>query len=434
MNHPMSESMENHAINQIAVSTEPTPVPMLQQTTDKAALASSYILAFIYTFALESSQIVIWQAVFTGLFCVGSMFVYRKQKTSVESWIWLGSLAIIQISILIGKNRVWGETAWLFLHAFSIYWLLNRSGRMAAGKSSRFFLLDVLYGVILIPFSNFFLRTRLLANRLSKTARVGKKIGNKVASLLAILAALLLLLAAVSLLSSADPVFGRLLGDFLRRFNWQILSEFFFRFVLSLPVGAFLFGLVIGAKRLDPRRMAMQGESINRQLENIRQVPATVWNALLLVFVLVYLLFFVVQASYLFGAFTQTLPHDFTIANYARQGFFELCMIMALNFSLLWIVIRSSKAGMDLRHHRFSLFTGTLILIESILFAATAFSKLYFYIDTYGFTPLRWQSTWLVVVLLAGCIAALVSIWSGRQTSRYWLMFSGVSLALMHLY
>lgn len=433
------QDSEKNNMNNLNILTKATDTGVfvtasgqLFSKADKIALAVSYVIAFIYTYSIESEYIKIWLAVFTLLFCTASEILFRKEKASVESWIWLGSIAIITISIISGRNRVWGETSWLFMHAYAIYWILNRSGKMVEGKSSRFFLIDVIYGVFIIPFKNFFLRTRIIWSGYLDPARDKNKSGSKAGSLAAIAVAFILLIAAGSLLSQADQVFGRLLGDFLDRFDTKAISSMIFRIAFSLPVGAYLFGLVLGAKKEDRIRIVSSGESVNRQLESLRQVPAVVWNLLVTVFVFLYLVFFIVQGSYLFGAFTQTLPAEFTIADYARKGFFELCLIMALNFSLLWIVGRSSKAGIN--GNRFTKALSTLVLIESILFSATAFSKIYFYIASYGFTPLRWQSIWLVSILLVGCVSALISIWSGKQTSRYWLIFSGVSLALMHLY
>ena len=49
----------------------------------------------------------------------------------------------------------------------------------------------------------------------------------------------------------------------------------------------------------------------------------------------VYLLFIGLQARYLFSAFFGILPEAYTYAQYARQGFFELCVIALLNASFL---------------------------------------------------------------------------------------------------
>ena len=131
------------------------------------------------------------------------------------------------------------------------------------------------------------------------------------------------------------------------------------------------------------------------------------------VFSAVYLAFFGLQASYLFGAFTRTLPEGYTVAEYARQGFFSLCRVMAVNFALLWLVTRS--CAQPVREKRSVLLLCTGILAESLLFAVIAASKLYLYISSFGFTPLRLQSAWLIVVLFAGCACALYALWGGKK-------------------
>ena len=131
----------------------------------------------------------------------------------------------------------------------------------------------------------------------------------------------------------------------------------------------------------------------------------------------------------MFGAFTRTLPVDFTVAEYARQGFFELCRVMALNFVLLWLVTRMSKPPVSER--KVSLALCVTLLAESILFAVIALSKLALYIDCFGFTPLRLQSTWLALVLLAGCAAALYSLITGRRSCRAWMIFGAVTLSAL---
>ena len=95
-------------------------------------------------------------------------------------------------------------------------------------------------------------------------------------------------------------------------------------------------------------------------------------------FIAVYLLFFAVQSSYLFGAFSRRLPEGFTVAQYAREGFFELCRVMAINFSLLYLVSRSSVK--PVREDRAQKAVCSLLIIAGMVFAVIAFSKLVLYI------------------------------------------------------
>ena len=49
----------------------------------------------------------------------------------------------------------------------------------------------------------------------------------------------------------------------------------------------------------------------------------------------VYVIFFISQWSYYVSAFTNVLPADLTYAAYAREGFFQLCGVSALNAAML---------------------------------------------------------------------------------------------------
>ena len=104
---------------------------------------------------------------------------------------------------------------------------------------------------------------------------------------------------------------------------------------------------------------------------------------------------------------------------------------MGISFVLLWLVARVSRR--PIREHRPTLILCLILLAESLLFAVVAFSKLALYIDCFGFTPLRLQSTWLVCVLFAGCLAALWTLLTGKKSFRAWLMFSALSLSFLCL-
>jgi hypothetical protein len=136
-----------------------------------------------------------------------------------------------------------------------------------------------------------------------------------------------------------------------------------------------------------------------------------------------YLVFLGLQASYLFGAFFHRLPENFTVAGYARQGFFEVCRVMGLNFLLL--LLAEKTCSLESRGIKILC---TVLLALSALFAITAMSKLGLYISIFGITPLRIQSSWLVFCLTVGCLCAGIHLWTGRRTFRSWLLISGAAL------
>ena len=171
-------------------------------------------------------------------------------------------------------------------------------------------------------------------------------------------------------------------------------------------------------------------KGIDDFLAAIRKVPTVVWVGLTAGFCVLYAVFFALHAPYLLGAFTRNLPTGYTLSRYARQGFFELCKLMAVNFALLWIITRMSRE--TVWTHKGLKIISLILLAESLLFAVIAASKLWLYIDCFGFTPLRLQSAWLICSLAFGCLCAIWSILRKRQTFRAWVIFSAVTLTTLH--
>ena len=394
----------------------------------------SYGLGILYIEGVIKDE-PLFLGLFTAAFAAAVLFHFRESaKGKKEHWVWLGCLLLCLGCSLWGGNRVWGEYTFLFLHGYAIYWVLAVSGKLTAGESSAFLPLDALNGAILLPFANFFtfFRTRVLVwgvRRLRE--RKSADLTRALAILMAVAVAAVLFHTAGTLLAAADKNFGELLSG-LRLSILPEWDEPIISLILSIPVGAYLFGLIAGADRLPAGQLEKRRGSILQSLARLRHVPNGVWIALTSAFAALYLLFFGFQARYAFGAFTRTLPQDFTVAEYARQGFFELCRVMVLNFSLLWLILASTVR--PVREDRPLLCLCTALLAESLLFAVNALSKLLLYIDCFGFTPLRLQSFWLVCVLLMACILQIISLWTGRKTAKLWILFSGIFLSLLHLY
>ena len=397
----------------------------------------SYVAAWVYVHMIVTSGegYKVYAVLFGVIFSVSVLVFYRENLRKKEHWVWLVCLWVCLICEIIGRNQVWDGSVWLFIHCFAIYWVLCLSGHMMEGESSAYLLLDALHGAITYPFKHLlgFLRTQVLWWGVCQ-ARPGKKkkSGNLIYVIFAVCLALILFLVAGKLLVQADANFGSFLENFRIELDFENFSKYFWRFIYSLPVGAYLYGLVVGTNREAMERLTVQKNGIQTFLNAIRKVPNGVWLVLTGAFVVFYLMFFGVQGSYLFGAFARNLPEGFTVAEYARQGFFELCGIMGLNFCLLWLVCYSSVS--PVREKKSSKIMCTVLLAESILFAVTAMSKLILYIDCFGFTPLRLQSFWGVTVLMMGCVCSIVSLWSGKKTARVWILFTGITLAVLHVY
>ena len=406
------------------------------------AAFAMYVLAYVYILFFMSWDSA-WRVYFAGFtlgFFALTESLHRDVPRSRESWVWLGCSAVIFCAVLLNRGNAWSDgLPTVFLHIFAVWWVLSRSDTLLDGESGHLLPLDALDGFFLFPFRHFFLRLRTVGFTLShlrgERKREKPETETVVWSAVMSAAALGLLALAANLLISADDGFAQLLDGVadLFRFEWDIdLSEFLVRLLLSLPVGAYLYGLIGGTLREDKAALRRRSTAIAEQMEALRGVPEQVWLVLMALFCALYALFFAVQGQYLFGAFTGAPAEGFSVAEYARQGFFELCKVMAVNFALLWLVTRSSKA--DVRQQKAARALCLVLLAESLLLAVIAFSKLFLYIDIYGFTPKRLQSTWLVCVLAFGCICAAWSLLQSKKAFRIWMYFGAITLSLLCLY
>ena len=421
----------------------PRKKPFSTDWREKTAAFVMYFAAYLYislfvNWDLTWQQFRIGLVIFAALLVGLTELVHWERRRSWESWVWLGCLTVITVCTALKRFTVWGFgcSVW-FLHICAVWWVMSRSGCLAEGETGHLIPLDGLNGFIVFPFKHFFLRIRTAFDAvvsLFRRTRRRAKAETLVWTLAALTAACGLFALAFSLLMAADDHFAGIfsgVADFFRHLKLPDEKYVFF-FVLSLPVGAWLFGLISGTGRENRIQLKARGAALVRRLERLRKVPNRVWTVLLGAFCLLYLLFFVIQGQYLFGAFTRTLPEGFVVAEYARQGFFELCRVMAVNFILLWLVARLSRT--TVREDKPALVCSLLLLVESMLLAVVAFSKLMLYISCFGFTPLRFQSSWLVCVLFFGCICTGYSLVTGKKSFKIWVMAAAVSLTALYLF
>ena len=93
---------------------------------------------------------------------------------------------------------------------------------------------------------------------------------------------MLLLWWAASSLASADSGFGRIVSGVLDSLRINLGTgfwDFLFRLAASLPVGAYVFGLIAGTARLPEEKLQAQRDGVNGFLSKLRVVPNGVWVA-----------------------------------------------------------------------------------------------------------------------------------------------------------
>ena len=216
--------------------------------------------------------------------------------------------------------------------------------------------------------------------------------------ILIIIAALMLTapltLIVASLLISADENMAKMLDglfDFIfSKGIWYTAQQL----ILSIPLACYIFGMMYSNVHRIAERDA-SNEKWQRKLLNSRRISDLALCTAATPLCVMYLLFFISQASYLMSAFSGTLPDNFSYAEYARRGFFELLWIALINLAVIiflnLLAKRNSPAAVK--------FYSILICFFTLVVIASALSKMVMYISVYGLTRLRLFTGWFMALI-----------------------------------
>lgn len=199
-----------------------------------------------------------------------------------------------------------------------------------------------------------------------------------------VLLSLPLLWVIIFLLAQADYIFQKLTRSSLQfLFSQNIVG------VTLMIIFGFISCYCIICGSAD-KTIPIEGEKKNRKAD-----PGIAFTTMTLILV-VYIVFCSIQIIYLFANGVFILPQDFTFAEYARRGFFELLAVTCINILLMIICSSLFEESKSLR----IVLTG--ITICSYIMIASAAYRMLLYISAYNLTFLR------LFVLLFLLIDALV--------------------------
>ena len=341
----------------------------------------------------------------------------KKFPITGEKIFW--TLILLGISLPYGFYSVFdfGQTLMIFLVA--AYWtLVITEGLLWKGQTSSWILLDGWNGLIALPILNFLCQIRLIFQIFSEK-REEKKDWRMV--LLGILISIPALLVIIPILAQADTEFRSLVDTILDALgeDFRILI---WRGIMGILLGALMFGTLYGGVY---KRHVKEEECIRFHEESgrvFRFVPDIAVLTFGIIVSAVYVLFIGLQARYLFSAFFGILPEAYTYAQYARQGFFELCVIALLNASFL--IAMNGCAKTPRRKNRGLLLENGILGALTLLLLTTAASKLGMYIVAYGFTVKRCISSIFLIWLFLVFILVLIYQKKNIPLVR-WSVFAG---------
>lgn len=282
-----------------------------------------------------------------------------------------------------------------------LFYILFVDGLTGSGKKSFCsvsIISQLFYSSFAMTLQNFLTPWRSLA----KSKKSGKK---GIEILIGVVACIPVAAVMIVLLASADDAYASLV---------EKITTHFFSFIVSLFFAALIFVFLL------PYIFAHKNAvSKDRVLRFKRKLPAGVSCAFLACLCFVYISYLFSQLAYFFSAFRGLLPsgYTFSYAQYARQGFFEMCAITALNFIILCFIAAKSKRSKGGGIPKSVKALCCAVCLFCAIFDFTAMSKMALYIRCFGLTRLRLLTALFMVMILF--LAALYVIHLFRPKFSY---------------
>ena len=360
-------------------------------TFKKYALIS-LLFSVVYTFCLYKNYSGITHPFYMAI-ALGLLYWLRKKDglnllSSRNERKFLGVFYIVALMLLSIHKCLTTSGALLFLDAVAIsllflsyvlYLYIDTTGWDIAGW------LEGIIFTVFLPMSHLISPVAdFLEWRRQKNGKMeeGKK-QTITAIIIGLVCAVPLLLIVISLLSSADRVFSRLL---------EKIGE-----AITLPDN---FGDIIGiicmlivsflAAYLIPEVLSRGEVKVKAKGEGKENpVIAITFTSLLGV---VYLVFCLIQVLFLFTG-SMELPSGYTYAEYAHEGFYQLLAVCILNVVMVSVCTRVFKASKVL--------TTILVIIAgcTYIMIASSATRMLMYIGVYHLTFLRLFVLWFLAVL-----------------------------------
>ncbi|WP_336759799.1 DUF4153 domain-containing protein [Paenibacillus sp. USHLN196] len=410
-------------------------------------LGSAWILAIIHQYLFYDNEIGVSYPIFVILFY---SFMYLFARDSMRSFQWIdafvaGVVLLLSLTFLLYDNELLRVLNFLSVPGLIILHMTYLMGR----KQRQWWEIGLIGTAIDHVLPQTIRHWGTVAAIAVKAGGRGMGKSQKTVVfkvLIGLVASLPILIVVIALLSSADGVFDQYLSGFPEWLNQLAFTPGLPRMIWVFIAGILFFGYVWGFvqpmqyeadKRANahwkngavptvdkrdhtyifsPVDPVTKGQVTNKNTPETLHTPThrepfrldpIIVGTMLIVINCVYVLFVLVQFSYLFGAGEGHLPVDLSYAEYARSGFAELVLVTGINFFILIIALQytrpSGKAGLIL--HQVLL----LILVScSAIMLYSAFMRLNLYEQAYGYTYIRFLvHAFMIFLVLLLLIAGL---------------------------
>ena len=399
-----------------------------------AALMVGLLLAAVHQYLFYGNEIGISVPIFIVLF-YAYMIYYCKgilRKPTWFSYAWLASIFLLSLTYLLFQNPFFFSLNLLAIPALIILhmtYMLNRRRLSWSSPALIWSALEQLFPQNLKHWANVFGILKKTAGRKVKDGQ--KEVYRKILIGLAISCPLLLVV--ITLLSSADGIFNKVLSEIPTWLNQVSFGEGLVRTIWIVVLGLGFFGLLQGfVKPYLPEEMPFEKNWDHLEPSPPFRLDPIIATTILFSVNTVYVLFVVVQFSYLFGAWEGILPEGSSYADYARSGFFELILVTSINFVILMSTLLLGGKGSGMQNKIINSLLYVLVGC-SIVMLYSAFTRLGLYEEAYGYTYIRFLvHAFMIFLGVLLMIAGLRIHLQQLPLAKYYIVLGLFSYVLMN--
>ena len=427
---------------------------------------------------------------FTILFIICTeCFAYFSGRTfsalkSAGHTVWEGiffavcALAQAAALYIYGLHQDMEPAQFFMWHVTMVCYVIARTGMLVNGRTGHLFWLDMVQGFCVLPFGNIHLRIVSLFGTAKKNikpnatnnptpafpntanvpvpaakAPVPQKRPGRYSQtekwLIAVGVLFGIILTAViwNLLAGVSSAFSNLdfgifkmlrsFAEIIESFYENYLANFFDDFIpkliFSIPVGAWLFGLVGGS--LKRSRPVFTEEEFRKATRSWQAFPIVTLYIVSGMLCAVYTLFFAVSLRELIGLVNVTAPQA---SRLAVNGFWQLVRIVMINsatlgeYSLFLQESERTAAGTAAGWSGAPRILLTIQFAFTTAFAVLAGWKLFgIYIGLFGPTPRRMLSGWFLLVLLLACTMIILRLYRKTAAARIVILAAAATFTIL---
>jgi hypothetical protein len=386
--------MENKSTNFSALSQEPSPAvsaSIRKFSSFECAVSWICILAgylFCRISPVSQNQFGGFLFIFALFAVMTAVFIIQKRKLNKLQKAALASAVIMDFSLIVCANSFLNSLSYFYCIVVFVYYVYSVFGNSLKKGFNNYIVFDFFKAMFIIPFYSI--------GDIFVAMASGKLIGKSSLKLIIGIIIAIIPTSVIFLLLSYDSGFMQLISDIFK-FNMDNVFSHIFSLILAVPIGMYLFGLYISAYDKKCKDI-ITSESIDDSLSKMQKVPSLTALTATLPIIFLYIVFFISQWKYYISAFTGKLLNKYTYAEYAREGFFQLCAVAIINLAIIIITLIFMKRK-DGKISKTTKLLSLIFSLSTLILISTAIAKMIMYIDFYGLTQKRLYATWFMIII-----------------------------------